>query len=98
MEERRERGDLIQAYKVMAGKDVVDHNTWFSICKDREGGRDTRSTTGMHNVARVDGKLEVRRNFWSVGVTDKWNQLPNLIKEANSTNSFKNGLDNWLVK
>ena len=59
----RERGDLIQAYKVMTGKDVVDHNKWFSMCRDREGGRDTRSTTGMHNAAKLDGKLKIRRNF-----------------------------------
>ena len=32
LEERRERGDLIQAYKVLTGKEVVFHNTWFTIC------------------------------------------------------------------
>ena len=98
LEQRRERGDLIQAYKVITGKDVVDHNTWFSRCSDREEGRDTRSTTGLYNVERVEGRLETRKHFWSIRVADKWNQLPDMVKAAKSTNCFKNGLDNWLVK
>ena len=50
------------------------------------------------NVERSEGRLKVRRSFWSLRVIDRWNQLPDLVKAANSTNSFKNGLDNWLVK
>ena len=98
LEERRERGDLIQAYKVITGKEVVDYKTWFSICSDREGGRDTRSSSGLLNVDRAEGRLEVRKHFWSIRVGEKWNQLPDMVKAAKSTNSFKNGLDNWLVK
>ena len=41
--EERERGDLIQAYKVITGKEVVDYKTWFSMCSDREGRRDIRT-------------------------------------------------------
>ena len=71
LEQRRERGDLIQAYKVITGKEVVDHKTWFSRCSDREEGRDTRSTTGLYNVERMEGRLEIRKNFWSIRVADK---------------------------
>ena len=98
LEERRERGDLIQAYKVITVKEVVDYKTWFSMCSDREGARDTRSSSGLLNVDRAEGRLEVRKYFWSIRVGEKWNQLPDTVKAAKSTNSFKNGLDNWLVK
>ena len=30
--ERRERGDLIQAYKVLTGKERVSFQTWFQMC------------------------------------------------------------------
>ena len=48
--------------------------------KYMEGGRDTRITTGIQNVARVNGKLEIMRNFWSVRVVDKWNQVGPMLK------------------
>ena len=96
LEERRERGDLIQAYKVITGKEAVDLRTWFSLCSDREGGRDTRSSSGLYNVERAEGRLEIRKNFWSIRVGEKWNQLPDMVKAAKSTNCFKNGLDNWV--
>ena len=35
---RRERGDLIQAYKVSTGKENVSYKAWFKMCEamDRE--------------------------------------------------------------
>ena len=40
------------------------------------------------------GKGEIRRNFWSVRVTEPWNSLPNLVKRVETVNCFKNALDN----
>ena len=31
-------------------------------------------------------------------VAGKWNMLPDLVKSAKTVDSFKNGLDNWMVK
>ena len=98
LEERRERGDLIQAYKVLTGKERVSFQTWFQMCAALEDRRGTRAREGMFNVERLEGRLELRKNFWSVRVADKWNQLPDLVKSANNVNSFKNGLDNWTEK
>ena len=98
LEERRERGDLIQAYKVLTGKERVSHQTWFqtgAALDDRVG---TRARAGVFNVERLEGRLEIRKNFWAVRVADKWNQLPDQVKSANTVNSFKNGLDNWTEK
>ena len=95
--EERE-GDLIQAYKVLHGKERVSFQTWFQMCAALEDRRGTRAREGMFNVERLEGRLELRKNFWSVRVADKWNQLPDLVKSANTVNSFKNGLDNWTEK
>ena len=78
---------------MITGKEVVDLNRWFSLNSDREEGRETRSSSGLLNVERSDGRLEVRRSFWSQRVVDRWNQLPDLVKASKSTNTFKNGLD-----
>ena len=50
------------------------------------------------NVIRGEGKGEIRKNFWSQRVVDPWNSLPSEVKEADSFNNFKNGLDNILFK
>ena len=96
LEKRRQRGDLIQAYKVLSGKDQVDASKWFSFAQPREGGATTRSLTGKLNVVRNEGRTEIRRNFWSVRVCDQWNSLPDHVKEQETTNGFKNALDSFM--
>ena len=99
LEERRRRGDLIQAYRVFNGVDNVDPGIWFSTVQARAGATATRQTRGFMNVERSDGRaLDIRKNFWSQRVTDPWNNLPNEVKEAETLNNFKNGLDNLLYK
>ena len=95
LEERRRRGDLVQMYKILSGKDDVNYATWFSFTNPREGAASTRSTSGALNVVRNEGRTELRKNFWSVRVCDEWNNLPDMIKMQSTTNSFKNSLDNF---
>ena len=103
LEERRRRGDLIQVYRVMNGVDNVDPGIWFNMAEVRTGASATRQTRGFMNVqgshwTRGEGGLEIRKNFWSQRVTDQWNSLPNEVKEAESLNNFKNGLDNLMFR
>ena len=77
----------------------VDPGIWFSTVQARDGATATRQTRGFMNVERSDGNaLDIRKNFWSQRVTDPWNNLPNEVKEAETLNNFKNGLDNLLFK
>jgi len=34
-------------------------------------------------------KLEIRRNFFTQRVTDKWKQIPSMIKSAGTVKKFK---------
>ena len=96
LEERRRRGDLIQAYRVLRGVDDVDPGIWFNAAQERDGATATRQTRGFMNVERGEGKIntEIRKNFWSQRVIDPWNNLPDTVKQANSLDMFKNGIDN----
>ena len=94
LETRRKRGDLIQAYNVLSGKDDVDAGIWFRA--PEAGGPSTRATSGLLNVQRNEGRLDIRRNFWSVRVCDSWNCLPDEVKCQGTTNGFKNALDDHL--
>ena len=61
--ERRRRGDLVQMYKVLTGKDKVDYRRWFELAQPREGASSTRSTSGTLNVKRNEGRHDLRKNF-----------------------------------
>ena len=54
----------------------------------------TRQGGGHLNLVPQQGNLELRRNFWSVRVGDKWNTLPDSVKMANTVNDFKKSIDN----
>ena len=87
----------------MNGVDNVDPGIWFNMAEVRNGATATRQTQGFMNVqgshwTRGEGGLEIRKNFWSQRVTDQWNNLPNEVKQAESLNIFKNGLDNLMFR
>ena len=96
LEKRRQRGDLIQAYKVLSGKDQVAASTWFDCQEPQEDRVTTRAVSGLMNVVRNEGSIYIRRNFWSVRVCDHWNNLPDEVKATGTTNGFKNALDEHL--
>ena len=94
LEDRRRRGDLLQAYRVLTGKDNVDPSTWFSMYQPPEDQVRTRQAAGYRNVVPNQWNGEIRRNFWSVRVVEPWNNLPDCVKESNTVDMFKNSLDN----
>ena len=64
---------------------------------------------GLLNTIIVEGKeerkaeviigaranLDVRKNFFSLRVVNKWNKLPEVVKEQRNVNGFKNHYDRW---
>ena len=62
---------------------------------DRDiNGVQTRTATGALNVLPpAQAMNEIRKNFFSQRVVEKWNKLPDLVKQADSVNTFKNRLD-----
>ena len=92
LEKRREMGDLM--FRIMTGKDAVDHSTWFQKMAERDNTQATRSSSGTLNVVPPGlCKGDTRRNFFSYRVVAPWNNLPDLVKQANTVNQFKNRLD-----
>ena len=91
---RRERGDMIESFKIITGKVDVQQNIWFTPLTSREGAASTRATSGQLNLARREANSEMRQNQFSVRVVPKWNALPDQAKSQESLNSFKNAYDN----
>ena len=101
--ERRIRGDVIQAFKVLNGMSRVDKNEWFNL-RENEEIRSTRANTCMtdegavrrENVMHMESvRLETRKNFFNVRVAKEWNRIPDRVKNQQSINAFKNAYDKW---
>ena len=97
LQERRVRGYMIETFKILTGKSQVDYTTWFNLASMNDGTVNTRFTTGNLNLALPPApNLEIRRNFFSHRVVPVWNQLPDSIRQAQTTNQFKSAYDNHL--
>ena len=40
-------------------------------------------------------RLDSRKNFFKVHVINRWNSIPDAIKEQRTVNGFKNKYDEW---
>ena len=87
LEERRHQADMHMVHKIMHGGGDLDYNTWFEKASDSV--RPTRSSTDPLNVKVNNGRLEVRRNFFSVRVAGQWNSVPSHLKQLRSAHHFK---------
>ena len=90
--ERRERGDMIEVWKILHGKMDVSPGIWFTMAAE-ESVRVTRLSSHPLNIAVPTARLDIRRNFFSLRCVEKWNSLPDNVKSAPSVNAFKNRFD-----
>ena len=98
LETRRNRGDMIQTFKIMAGIDQVRPETWFNLGSAvvRDGATLTRSTIGTYTIQEGWANTELRRNFFSLRVIKPWNNLPVGVRTVGTVNEFKSLYDNWM--
>ena len=82
---RRQRGDLIQQYKIENGMDLVN---WHTMPQ-------RNSNTGRLHRELVKNYLQ-RFNFYTNRIVNPWNQLDGEVKSSKSLNIFKEKLDSIL--
>ena len=86
LEKRRERGDLLQTYRIMTQIDKIKPEIFFKHqTYDRTRGHSMKLTKSRC-------KLEIRRNFYSQRVVNRWNKLPQSAMDAPTLLSFKKEL------
>ena len=89
LEERRERGDLIEVFKILKGLTRINPAEFWEVREARNGAR-------LVKELATNGKKQ-RQNSFSYRVVQKWNLLPTEIKMAPSLTSFKNRLDDKIL-
>ena len=90
LEQRRERGDLIEVFKILRGQTKIDPSLFWEVREARGGAR-------LIKDLATNGRRQ-RVNFFSYRVTQKWNLLPVNVKTAPSLDSFKARLDDFMMK
>ena len=87
LERRRERGDLIEVFKLIKGFDKIDHRKFFQITNN------SYTRGHKYKIVKARSRLDIRSKFFSQRVVNSWNELPASVVDADSVNSFKNRLD-----
>ena len=89
LESRRTRGDLIQLFKIVNGIERVD------LCEKPAFKEEAITRGHSWRYSREATRSEVRQNFLTNRIANKWNELPIEVVSAKSVNEFKIKLDGW---
>ena len=87
LECRRQRGDLIETFKILKGLEEIQAEKLFTLSQYPS----TRG--GPLKLSKTRSRTDIRKNFFSQRSVNLWNSLPESIKAANTVISFKSSLD-----
>ena len=90
MKKLAQRGDLIEAFKILTGKVAADPSHFFVM------NHDGRTRGHQLKLRKRASKTHLRAFFFFANrVVTPWNELPEEVVLAIYTNSFKNKLDQY---
>ena len=91
LEQRRNRIDLIQVYKIVNKIDNVAPTDYFEFCENSTRNHGYKLKVNRYNTSKLG-------NFFTYRVTQSWNKLPADIVNSISLSSFVAHLDNHSLK
>ena len=94
LEERRIRGDMIETYKMLTGKENIEPGKFFTMAPIR-GDPDLQ-----HNLKLFKPRpgKDTRKNFMTQRVIGGWNLLSKDVVEVEKTSTFKKRYDKWVAE
>ena len=89
LEDRRRRGDMIETYKILTGKEDIEWSKFFKLTMIRGA----RNNTHEMKIEPQHCRLDVRKYFYSQRVGKPWNSLSPDEVGAEKTSVFKEKYD-----
>ena len=90
---RRVRGDMIELYKMLNGKYDREAAPFIKLWQEVTPRTGVRGNSKKIYPQRA--RTELRKNAFTIRVTKLWNNLPEEVVTAPTTNTFKNRLDRY---
>lgn len=90
LQRRRERGDMIEVYKLLTGREKIEKKQFFHLA-------DSNYRLRGHSLKlrQERSRLDIRKYSFSQRVVKMWNSLPQNVVDAETVNGFKNALDEY---
>jgi hypothetical protein len=85
---RWERGDMIETYMILTGKERVDKGSFFTMAENPHGLRGHSRKLNM-----IRSRLDIGKQAFSQRVVNGWNKPPQSLVDAKTVNSFKSTWD-----
>src|SRR6218665_2299146 len=85
LEKRRSRGDLIEAYKIITGKESIQWERFFELAP-------SKGTRGHRYKLFKKRKGTLGQKFFSARVVDLWNELDDSTVSVDNVTAFKRKL------
>ena len=95
LQQRRERQDMIETFKIVHGFSNVESSTWFDFMSETST-RTTRLSSEPLTIRVKYSRTEIRKNFFSTRVVNPWNNLPAELKQSRSIKLFKSSYDCYI--
>ena len=96
LEDRRHRGDMIEAFKLIHGFDIV--NAGEDFLKLETGSHRDRTRGHALKLQKPRHRTLKRNMFFSSRIIEQWNKLPEDVVTSQSVNIFKNRYDKHIDK
>ena len=87
--ERRYRGDMIETYKIISGKENINREKFFQMATKRGNPDLLRGEI----ISKQRSKKNLRANTFSQRVVNSWNKLSKKEVQAKKTSGFKTHFD-----
>jgi len=88
LEKRRLRGDLIEVYKLLTGRETIDHTALLQLDDSCYGTRGHK-----FKLKKYRSRLDIRKHFFSNRDASHWNSLPSHVVDADTVLTSKKRLD-----
>ena len=90
LKERRVRGDMIETYKIITGKEDIDPSKFFEMKQADRG--DPALARGL-KISKKRWNFEPRSKTFSIRIENTWNALEKVEVESTSISDFKKNYD-----